>query len=133
MKSKLSLVVISVLLSIFLAGCSKKSSSNTNANSNSSVTANSNATVAPLEETRIEETADDSSTTTSKTKGTGKNAREDKSANSNTTTKRSPAKEPPVKSTEKVIRKQGDRALRDAGGLIKEGERQIRGVLNGRP
>lgn len=137
MKSKLPLISsILIITAIALAGCSSKSSSN-NANSN---TSNANTTTMTVENSNLEETeetADDSSTSPSDTgnRSTGKTAREDKSANNNKTpsAKRSPEKEPTIKNTEKQIRKQSDRALKDAGGVIKEGERRVRDILNGRP
>jgi hypothetical protein len=137
MKSKSSLIIFSIMMAIALAGCSKKSSSNANANSNLS---NSNTTATTeLENGNNEETqatTDDSSATpsTTKSRNTAKTTVVEKSVNANTTAiKRAPDKEPPLKSTEKQIRKQGDRALRDTGGLIREGERNVRGILNGRP
>ena len=132
MRSKLSLTVFSILLAIFVAGCSKKPSSNTTANSN---TENSNTTVTTTEETTTEETADDSSTTSTanRAKNTGKNTGEPKSANGNSPSAKRASKEPTVKTAEKEIKKKGDRILRDSGEVIKEGERRVRDILNGRP
>lgn len=133
MRSKLALIVFSILLAILPAGCSKKSTSNTTANSN---TDNTNTTVTTTEESTTEETADDSSTTSTanRAKNTGKNTGGQKPSNDNApTAKRNLPKEPTVKTTEKEIRKKGDRILRDSDELIKEGERRVRGILNGRP
>ena len=131
MRSKLSLIVYSILLAIFLVGCSKKSTSNTNADSNSD---NTNTTVTTMEDSNTEETTADDTTTTStgnRAKNTGKNTGEQK--NGNAPPAKRAAKEPPVQTAEKEIKKKGDRILRDSGGLIKEGERRVRGILNGRP
>jgi hypothetical protein len=136
MRSKLSLTVFSILLAIFLAGCSKKSTSNTN-NSND---ANANATANTADDSNMTETAgdpsDDSPATSpgNRAKGGSKNTAGQKTANANdTTARRPPAKNEPVKTAEKEIRKKGDRLLRDSGGMIKEGERRVRGILNGTP
>ena len=132
MKSKLSPVILStLLLMILLAGCSKKST-NANANSNS----NTNTTTSTLENSNLEEMPDDSSTTTptARDRNSGKTSSGEKTTNGAAPkSKPTPEKEPPVKSTEKQVKKQGDRALKDAGGLINEGERRVRGILNGRP
>lgn len=134
MKSKSNLAVISLLLAIVLAGCSRKATSNANTDAN---TNNTNATATTQENGNLEteETADDSSTTPGdNSRSTGRNTRQAKSANGNSpTAKRSPEKETPLKPTEKRIRKQGERILRDSGGLIKEGEKRVRGILDGKP
>jgi hypothetical protein len=133
MRSKLALIVFGIVLAIFPAGCSKKTTSNATANSN---TENTNTTVTTTEDSNTEEMADDSSTpsTGNRAKNTGKNTGSQKPANDNApTAKRNSSKEPPVKTTEKEIRKKGDRILRDSDDLIKEGERRVRGILNGRP
>lgn len=130
MRSKLTLIVFSVLLAIFLAGCSKKSTSNTNADANSD---NTNTTVTTTEDSNMDEPADDSTTApdSNRTKNTGKNTGQTK--NGNAPPAKRTAKEPPAQTAEKEIKKKGDRILRDSGGLIKEGERRVRGILNGRP
>jgi ABC-type Fe3+-hydroxamate transport system substrate-binding protein len=137
MRSKLSLIVFSILLAIFMAGCSKKSTSNTNSNSNDG---NSNVTATTTDDSNTEATtndpSDDSPDTSprDRTKGAAKNTAGQKTANGNATTaKHSSTKDEPVKSTEKEIKKKGDRLLRDTGGVIKEGERRVRGILNGTP
>ncbi len=137
MRTKLSLIVFSILLAIFMAGCSKKSTSNTNGNSNDG---NSNVTATTTDDSNTaattEESADVSPATSpgNRAKGAGKNTAGQKTANANdATARRSPAKNEPIKTTEKEIRKKGDRLLRDSGGLIKEGERRVRGILNGTP
>ncbi|HEX8493234.1 MAG TPA: hypothetical protein VF658_10370 [Pyrinomonadaceae bacterium] len=131
MRSKLGLIVFSILLTIFLAGCSKQATSNNTANGN---TENTNTTVTTTEDSNTEEMADDSTTTSTdnRAKSTGKNTNGQRSANGNAPAKRT-NKEPTVQTAEKEIKKKGDRILRDSGGLIKEGERRVRGILNGRP
>lgn len=134
MKSKLIPILFSVLLSIALVGCSGKSKSAANVNSANANT-NPNANIA-VENENANTTTDEATAppATNRAKTGGNNTRSEKPSETRTqTSKRPPEKEPPVQSTGKQIKKQGDRALREAGGLINEGERRVRGILNGRP